>query len=633
MSNATASLPSPSPAAGTAAALYVGVLGVVYGDIGTSPLYALKEVFHPSGGLALDAGNLIGALSLIFWALMFVVSLKYVTLILRADNRNEGGIMALLALATASVGERPRLKAVLMLLGVAGAALFYGDGVITPAISVLSAIEGLEIATPAFKPYVVPLTLAVLVALFVAQRRGTAGIGAVFGPVMALWFGALAIAGIAGIARAPQVLAALDPRHALDFLLHHGVTGFTSLGAIVLVLTGAEALYADMGHFGRRPIRACWFGLVMPALVLNYFGQGALLLVEPGALENPFFRLFPQALLLPAVGLATVATVIASQATISGTYSMTRQAIQLGLLPRMRIEQTSEHAIGQIYIPYVNWILLAVIVAVVVEFGSSSRLAGAYGIAVTGTMLITTLLTFFVVRHGWRLPLAVAAIATALFAAVDAAFVSANLLKLLDGGWFPLAIGALLFTLMITWRTGRRLVFAQQRRDGIALDSFLHALASAPPHRVAGTAVFLVADPGNVPHALLHNLLHNQVLHERVLFLTVVTHEEPYVSPDRRFEIAQLGEQVFRVTIHYGFKDEIDVPATLEAAGQPAPGFDPMTTSYFLGREIIVPRPGSGMAMWRERLFAAMVRNAAGAAEHFRLPSNRVIELGTKLEI
>ncbi len=632
-SSAIETAPAPAHGRQTVAALTLAALGVVYGDIGTSPLYALKEVFNPTTGVALDERNLIGALSLIFWSLMFVVSLKYVTLILRASNRGEGGIMALLALASRSVGERPGLRAALLAAGVFGAALFYGDAVLTPAISVLSAIEGLEVATPVFKPYVVPLTVVVIVALFAAQRRGTAGLGAVFGPVVVLWFGTLAVVGGWAIAQHPGVLQALYPGHAYDFFFHHGFKGFASLGAIVLALTGAEALYADMGHFGARPIRIAWFSLVLPALAVNYLGQGALLLADPTAIENPFYRLFPEMLLLPAVALATAATVIASQATISGAYSMTQQAIQLGFLPRMQILHTSEREIGQIYVPVVNWALLLIIVAVVLAFGSSSRLASAYGIAVTGTMLITTVLTFFVIRFGWGLPLPLCIGATAIFFVVDAAFFSANLLKLHDGGWFPLAIGALVFTVMATWKRGRQLVMTKQASKGLELAGFLQSLALDAPHKVSGTAVFLVADPSNVPHALLHNLLHNQIIHERIVLLTVRMHEVPYVPQAERLEVAALGNDAFRLVVHYGFKDEVNVPRALEGAHTIGMEFEPMRTSYFLGRETIVPTPGAGMALWRERLFATMARNAGSAADYFRLPSNRVIELGTQLEI
>jgi KUP system potassium uptake protein len=614
-------------------AMTLAALGVVYGDIGTSPLYALKEIFNPQRGLALDAANLIGALSLIFWSLMFVVSLKYVMLILRADNRGEGGIMALLALAMRAVGERPALRRLLALLGVFGAALFYGDAVLTPAISVLSAIEGLEVATPVFTPYIVPLTVAVILILFLFQSRGTAGIGAVFGPVMVIWFVCLTGTGAVAIAQNPQVLAALNPAHALEFLIRHGFVGFASLGAVVLALTGAEALYADMGHFGAKPIRTAWFWLVLPALAVNYLGQGALLMGNPEAIDNPFYKLFPAWALLPGVGLATIATVIASQATISGAYSMTQQSIQLGFLPRMRVLHTSDREIGQIYVPYVNALMLVVIIAIVLAFGSSSRLANAYGIAVTGTMMITTLLTFFVIRFQWKLPLALCLVATTLFLIVDAAFFGANLLKLHEGGWFPMAIGLMVFSLMTTWKRGREMVAEKMSAKGLNLTSFLDSLMHDPPHRVSGTAVFLVPDAQTVPNALLHNLLHNQVLHERIVFLTVRIEDVPRVAPAQRVQHEDLRADMHRITLHFGFKEEIDVPAALAQAGIPGLDFVPMQTSYFLGRETILPTPGDGMALWRERLFAMLARNAGGAADYFRLPANRVIELGTQLEI
>ena len=614
-------------------ALSLAALGVVYGDIGTSPLYALKEVFNPAGGLAASPENLVGVLSLIFWSLMIVVSLKYVTLILRADNRGEGGIMALLALASSSVAGKPNLRRALLIIGAFGAALFYGDGVITPAISVLSAVEGLEIATPLLKPYVIPLTLGVLIGLFVAQRKGTAGIGAVFGPVMVLWFGTLSVIGIVNILKAPAILQALNPLQGLKFFFTHGWVGFASLGGIVLALTGAEALYADMGHFGRRPIRLAWFAFVAPALVLNYFGQGALLMSDAKALENPFFLLFPDWALYPMVGLATAATVIASQATISGTYSMTKQAIQLGFLPRMTIRHTSAKEAGQIYIPYVNWFLLVVIIAVVLGFGSSSNLAAAYGIAVTGTMLITTILTFFVIRYAWRYNWLLCVLATCAFFAVDSMFFSANLLKIAQGGWFPLVIGMAIFTVMVTWKRGREIVFDKQREHGIELTPFMEALSHDPPHRVPGTAVFLVADPSNVPGALLHNLSHNKVLHERVVLLSVVTQEIPWVPFSQRTELSTLARGFYQLKINYGFKNEVDVPKAMELCESSGLQFNLMETSFFISRDTIVPTPGDGMALWRERLFASMARNAGNAADYFGLPANRVVELGAQVEI
>ncbi len=615
------------------AALSLAALGVVYGDIGTSPLYALKEVFNPNNGLTLNQANLIGVLSLIFWSLMVVVSLKYVTLILRADNRGEGGIMALLALASSSVANRPGLRNTLLLAGAFGAALFYGDAVLTPAISVLSAIEGMEIATPLLKPYIVPLTIWVLIVLFIAQRKGTAGIGMVFGPVVVAWFIALAVVGVLNIVKAPQILAALNPFEGFKFLFSHGWIAFVSLGAIVLALTGAEALYADLGHFGRVPIRTAWFAVVLPSLVLNYFGQGALLLTNPKALENPFYLMFPAWALYPMVALATAATVIASQATISGAYSMTKQAMQLGFLPRMGVTHTSAKEIGQIYIPMINWFLLIVIIAVVLSFGSSSKLASAYGVAVTGTMLITTLLTFFVLRYSWGYNWILCIVATVLFFAVDALFFSANLLKIAQGGWFPLVIGLLIFTLMITWKRGREILRSRMRTQAIDLRSFLDSLFADPPVRVWGTAVFMIADPNSVPNALLHNLAHNKVLHERLVFMTVVMKEVPWVRFGERTTVESLGKNCYRITINYGFKNDIDIPKALQLCSIEGLEFNMLETSFFLGRETIIPVPGDGMALWREKLFASMSRNAGNAAEYFGLPPNRVIELGAQVEM
>ena len=617
----------------TRSALALAALGIVYGDIGTSPLYAAKEVFNPNHSIPFSTANVIGGVSAIFWALMIVVSVKYVILIMRADNRSEGGIMALLALASASVKERAGWGSPLALLGVFGAALFYGDGVITPAISVLSAIEGLEVATPALKPYVMPLTVGVLVALFALQRRGTATVGALFGPVMIVWFAVLGSIGIVNIVRAPQVLEAVSPMHAYAFLTQHGFASFTVLGAVFLAVTGAEALYADMGHFGKSPIRFAWFACVLPGLTLNYFGQGALLITNPRAVENPFYLMFPDWALLPMVALATAATVIASQAVISGTYSMTRQAIQLGFLPRTNIVQTSDTEFGQIYIPAINWTLLIVIVAAVIGFGSSSSLASAYGLAVSGTMLITTLLTFFVIRFGWRYSLPVCLLATGFFLIVDCAFFAANLVKFVEGGWFPLAMGGLIFTVMMTWRDGRDILFRHLRKSSLQLEAFLKMLFDDPPHRVAGTAVFLIGDPDTVPHALLHNLKHNKVLHERVIFLTVIVRDVPRVPFEERIVVETLGNCCFRLKLLYGFKDVPDVPQTLALCKVGGAGIDLLETSFFVSRETVIPTPGGGMALWRDRLFAAMARNAGNVTDFFNIPTNRTVELGTRVEI
>jgi KUP system potassium uptake protein len=617
------------------AALTLLAIGVVFGDIGTSPLYAVKETFSPGHGIPLTAENILGGLSTIFWSLMVIVSLKYVVLIMRADNRGEGGIMALIALATTAVRDHPRWRVPLILIGVFGASLFYGDAVLTPAISVLSAIEGLEVGTSAFRPYVVPLAVIVILALFAFQSRGTATVGRLFGPVTLLWFLAIGAAGLHGIAQFPGIVAALNPVHAIGFLTHHAAESFVVLGAVVLAVTGAEALYADMGHFGKGPVRIAWFSLVAPALVLNYFGQGALLIVRPDAMLNPFFLLVPEWGLYPMVGLATAATVIASQAVISGAYSMTKQAIQLGFLPRVTIVQTSASERGQVYIPAINWLLLTGVLAAVIGFGSSSRLASAYGIAVTATMMVDTLLTFFVIRYAWRYPLWLCAGATGFFVIFDVTFLSATMLKVADGGWFPLAIGAAVFTIMRTWRAGREIMFERLRKTSLPLKAFLDSLFRDPPMRVPGTAVFLTATPDATPSALLHNLNHNKVLHERVVFLTVQITEEPWVPLLKRLSLHKLGHGCWRMMLRYGFMDEPDVVKALELAGSLGLEFELMSTSFFLSREMVVPVAAveSKMSLWRERIFAAMARNAGNAADYFKLPANRVIELGTKVEI
>jgi KUP system potassium uptake protein len=614
-------------------ALTLAALGVVYGDIGTSPLYAVKETFNPNHGIPLSAENVLGGLSTIFWALMIVVSLKYVILIMRADNKGEGGIVALLALASSAVKDHPQWRATIMLLGVFGASLFYGDAVLTPAISVLSAVEGLEVGTTAFKPYVVAIAVGVVMALFALQRKGTSVVGALFGPVTVLWFLAIAALGVIAIARNPEVLRALDPLHALAFITQHGWASFVVLGAVLLAFTGAEALYADMGHFGKGPIRIAWFGLVFPALILNYFGQGALLIANPNALENPFYLLAPAWALYPMVALATAATIVASQATISGTYSLTKQAIQLDYLPRMQVQQTSAKEIGQIYIPGANLVLLVVIIAVVIGFGSSSKLASAYGVAVTGTMLVTTFLTFFVIRFGWGYPLALCIATTGFFILVDVAFFSSALLKIVEGGWFPLALGAVVFIVMTTWRRGRVVAIAAQRRTSIPLAPFLESLSLHPPIRVPGTAVFMAGDPEGVPNALLHNLKHFKVLHERVVFLTVVTRNVPWVPVSERIVVEPLGRGFYRLMVDFGFMDRPDVSAMLDLCKDRGLAFDLMQTTFFLSRTTVIPTTKEGMALWRERLFAAMARNARTAADYYNIPTNCVIELGTKIEI
>ncbi len=613
-------------------ALTLGAIGVVYGDIGTSVLYAVKEVFG-SGHVAFTPDNVYGVLSIFFWTLTTIVSVKYVLLVLRADNNGEGGLVAMLALASQSVKEHPRTRRVLLSIGIFGTCLFYGDGVITPAISVLSAVEGLEVISPAFAKAVIPLTLVILFALFAVQKRGTAGIGKFFGPITLVWFAAIAVLGISHIATNPVILWAISPHHALGFIVHNPGTTFIILGAVVLCVTGAEALYADMGHFGKKPIRLAWFAIVMPALTLNYFGQGALLLRNPEAVKNPFYLMAPEWALMPLVLLATMATVIASQALISGAFSVTKQVIQLGYLPRLHIQHTSVRDTGQIYMPFVNWGLFATIVLAVVMFKSSSNLAAAYGVAVTTDMLITTVLTFFVLRFSWKYPLWLCAGATGVFFVVDAAFWASNLMKLPGGGWFPLVIASAIFLLMVTWKRGRYLLNEKLRTDAIELPAFLEAVFVSPPARVDGTAVFLTAEPGTVPNALLHNLKHNKVLHEHNLFVTVRNKEVPWVGLDKRVEIESLGHDCWQVILNFGFKNDPDLPAALEQIRGRGCDIDVMTTSYFLSRDMVIPTIGGGMAPWREKLFAQMHHNASGAADFLNLPNNAVVELGSKIEI
>ena len=614
------------------AALTLSAIGVVYGDIGTSVLYAVKEIFG-SGHVAFTPDNIYGVMSIIFWTLTVIVSLKYVVLVLRADNNGEGGLVAMLALASQAVKESPRLRRVLLIVGIFGTCLFYGDGVITPAISVLGAMEGLEVISPKFHPYIVPLTLVVLFLLFLVQKRGTAGIGKFFGPITLLWFAALAILGVMHIATNPVILKALNPWYAVTFMWGNPGTAFIMLGAIVLCVTGAEALYADLGHFGKKPIRLAWFSIVMPALTLNYFGQGALLLNNPAAVKNPFYMMAPDWALIPLIILATMAAVIASQALITGAFSVTKQVIQLGYLPRLNILHTSVRDTGQIYIPFVNWGLFVAIVLAVVMFKTSGNLAAAYGIAVTTDMLITTVLTFYVIRHAWKYPLWLCLAATGFFFVVDLAFWGSNLLKFLDGGWFPLLIGGAIFTLMVTWKDGRRILNEKLRSDALELPAFLDAVFISPPNRVEGTAVFLTAEPGTVPNALLHNLKHNKVLHENNLFVTVRNHEVPWVGLDKRLEIETLGNDCWQVVVNYGFKNNPDLPKALQAMKGRGCELEDMTTSYFLSRDTVIPTIGGGMAQWREKLFAQMHHNASGAADFLKLPNNAVVELGSKIEI
>jgi KUP system potassium uptake protein len=614
------------------AALTLGAIGVVYGDIGTSVLYAVKEVFG-SGRVPFTPDNVYGVLSIFFWTLTVIVSIKYVVLVLRADNNGEGGLVAMLALASQAVKDRPDLRKRLLVIGIFGTSLFYGDGVITPAITVLSAVEGLEVVSPAFKDWVIPLTLVILFGLFAVQKRGTSGIGKFFGPVTLVWFFTIATLGVMHIVQHPEILKGLNPYYAVRFMWLQPGTTFIILGAVVLCVTGAEALYADLGHFGKKPIRLAWFTVVMPALTLNYFGQGALLLARPEAVKNPFFFMAPEWLQLPLVVLATAAGVIASQALITGAFSVTKQVVQLGYLPRLNVQHTSVRDTGQIYVPAVNWGLFVAIVIAVVMFRSSSELASAYGIAVTLDMLITTTLTFFVIRYGWKYPLWLCVLATCWFFVIDLAFFSSNLLKLLDGGWFPLMIGGIIFTLMITWKKGRAILADKLRSESFDLRTFLESIFVSPPTRVQGTAVFLAPEPGTVPNAMLHNLKHNKVLHEHNLFVTVRNHEVPWIGMDKRIEIEPLGHDCWQVVLHYGFKNDLDIPRALERIRTHGCDLEPMTTSYFLSRDVVVPTIGHGMAPWREKLFAQMHHNASAAADFLNLPSNAVVELGSKVEI
>ncbi len=613
-------------------ALSVGAVGVVYGDIGTSVLYAMKEVFG-SGHVPFTPTNVYGILSIFFWTLTVIISLKYVTLILRADNHGEGGLVAMLALASSAVKDKPRLHRAMLVVGIFGTCLFYGDGVITPAISVLSAAEGLEVISPDFKRFVMPMTLVILFGLFAVQKHGTAGIGKFFGPITLVWFAAISALGLLHIAQEPAILWAISPHYAFNFIIEQPGTTFIILGAVVLCVTGGEALYADMGHFGKKPIRLAWFAVVMPSLTLNYFGQGALLLREPDAVANPFFNMAPDWALIPMVVLATAATVIASQALISGAFSVTKQVIQLGFLPRMQIDHTSEHDTGQIYMPFVNWGLFAIIVLAVGMFRSSSNLAAAYGIAVCTDMLITTVLTFFVIRYSWKYPLWLCLMATSGFLLVDLAFWASNLLKLTDGGWFPLVIAGGILVVMLTWRDGRDLLGQVNRSHAMMLPSFLEGLHRSPPMRVEGPAVFMSTQFGMVPNAFFHNLKHNKVLHSTNVFVTVQNHEIPYVDVKDRLGVQYLDNNCWQVVIHYGFKDYPDVPLALAPLAERGCDLEPMRTSYFLSRDSIVPTVGEGMSEWREKLFAQMHLNASAAADFLKLPNNAVVELGSKIEI
>jgi KUP system potassium uptake protein len=615
------------------ATLMLGAVGVVFGDIGTSPLYTMREVFGPHHGVVLNPQSVLGLLSIVFWALMIIVTLKYVTLIMRADNRGEGGILALTALVSGRLTRESRLRWWLVGLGIFGAAMFFGDAMITPAVSVLGAVEGIEVMTPAFTPFVVPLSLVVLVVLFAIQKHGTGPVGALFGPVCAVWFLALAALGAHQLWMHPAVLAALSPVYAVDFVVTHPKVTFLALGAVVLAVTGTEALYADMGHFGAKPIRRAWIFFVMPALVLNYFGQGALLLADPTAIRNPFYLLAPGWALLPLVILATAAAVIASQAVISGAYSIARAAVQMGYCPRIAIRHTSEKTMGQIYVPFINWTLLIAVALLVVGFRGSSALAGAYGIAVTLSMLIDSILIYFVMRRLWQWPRWIALSIAAPLALIDTAFLASNALKIPDGGWFPLLVGAVVFTMLTTWKRGRKVLFDRLAEDALPLREFIQSIELAPPVRVEGTAVFLTSTPDRVPHALLHNLKHNKVLHERVVFLTVVTKEIPFVAPGERIELETLGCEFYRMYAYYGFKEEPDVPEVMELADKSGFHFEMMETSFFVSRETLIASARPGMALWRERLFSSMSKNAVKASDFFHVPANRVVELGTQVEL
>jgi KUP system potassium uptake protein len=612
----------------------VAAVGVVFGDIGTSPLYTLREAFSPHYGLVANHDTVLGILSLVFWSLMLVVTVKYVTIIMRADNQGEGGIMALMALAQRTFAKDSRSAYIIGLLGVFGASLFFGDGVITPAISVLSAVEGVEVVAPQLHAWIVPITVLVLAALFATQRFGTEKVGRVFGPITMVWFASLAVLGVLNILHEPEVLQAVNPWWALQFFIEHKFGGVFILGAVVLAVTGGEAIYTDMGHFGAKPIRYAWYFFVLPALMLNYLGQGALVLEDAAAIRNPFYVGVPEWARWPMIVLATCATVIASQAVITGAYSIARQAMQLGYIPRMRITHTSRETIGQIYIPGINWMLMVLVIGLVLTFRTSSALATAYGISVSMTMLIDTLLLVIVARalwprwRMWVLPFC------ALFLLGDIAFVIANGAKILAGGWFPVVLGIVLFTLLRTWRRGRELLHAEVRKEGIQIDSFLPGLMLAPPTRVPGTAIFLTADIGVVPHALLHNLKHNKVLHERNVFLTVETLNVPYAPPEKRLKIDAIGDDFYRVIVRYGFMETPDVPlALMRSCDKGGIYFDPMDTTYFASRETIVPIARRGMPVWRDRLFAIMHRNAAPATGFFRIPGNRLVELGAQVEI
>jgi KUP system potassium uptake protein len=613
--------------------LSLSAVGVVYGDIGTSPLYALRECFHGPHSITPSPANILGVLSLIFWSLIIVISVKYLVFVLRADNHGEGGILSLTALATPIKPSGRSERVALIAMGIFGAALLCGEGVITPAISILSAMEGLTVATPLFSPYVVPITIAIIIALFYVQTRGTARIGKIFGPVTVVWFAVLAVLGTMQIIRYPQVLGAVNPVHGVDFFLRNGWHGFLILGAVCLVITGGEALYADMGHFGMRPIRLAWFTIVLPALLLNYFGQGALLLENPGAVENPFYRLVPAWGLYPMVVLATAAAVIASQAVITGAFSVAMQAVQLGFIPRLKITHTSTREFGQIYIPGINWALMFGCIIIVIGFRTSSNLAAAYGIAVTSTMVITTVLFYVVARERWGWSFMSAGALALFFLVIDLSFFGANIIKVAHGGWFPLLLASVIFTVMMTWKKGRKILSERIQADSQPLEDFLQEIERRPPLRVPGTAIFMNGNATRTPPALIHNLEHNKVLHQRVLFLTVKTRLIPYVEESERVEIEPIGNGFYRLRVFYGYMEDPEIPRVLENMTAPGFKFNPRDTTYFLGRETIMASKRPGMAIWREKIFAFISRNATSATAYFCLPPDRVVELGSQVEI
>jgi KUP system potassium uptake protein len=638
MQTATSTTASATPSATSIksksiAALALGAIGVVYGDIGTSPLYTVKEIFGTSTGIALNHDNIIGAISAIFWLLMLVVTLKYVTLVLRADNRGEGGVMALLALAVSTASATPLRKKILLGLGLFGAALFYGDSILTPAISVLSAVEGLELIAPSLKTYILPISIAILIALFMFQKYGTNTVGKLFGPIVVVWFVTLGAIGVSHILHNPEILQALNPFYAFNFLADRGAGLFLAVGAVVLAITGAEALYADMGHFGRPAIRIAWTALVLPGLALNYLGQGALLLATPEAVSNPFYLSFPQELLIPAVILATLATIIASQAVISGAYSITQQAIQLGFLPRMQILHTSASESGQIYVPAINWLLLVAVIITCIAFQNSSAIAAAYGIAVTGTMLITTILTYFVLRYNWKYPLWLALGATSTLIVLDVLLLASCSVKFFKGGWFPVALALCMVIMMWTWKQGREILLKNMHENDPKLEDFVNGLHYNTKARIERTAVFLCKNPDTVPQALMHNLKHNQVLHQTNLILTVAFAETPLVALGTRLEIKEIGTGFWQVVVHFGFMENPDIPKALVQLKLGSTTLDPFTTSYFVSRETVISGPGGGMAKWRDDLFAVMSRNAGSVVGYFNIPTNSVIELGSRVHI